>query len=387
MSNNKSKGNPFLRGNTWTYIIRIPDKQSGQLKQKWIGGFTTEKAAKKALEKAKAEIKLGIYKEPEKITVSEYITDWFENTHRPLIKPSTARGYEVNIRNHILPYIGGKALDKLTRNDVVKLYNTLHSNGLGATSIKYVHHVLSKSLKDAVASDLITKNPCEYAKLPKQQKYKAEILTPEQSAQLLTAAKETDIYLELLFAVCLGLRRGEVLGIQFSDVDFSKGTLHIQRQITVVKSSKEQPIGHTEWGVSTLKTDESDRILYLPRQLLEAIERRQTQCRKDKLAAGGKYNNQGFICCDSLGNYKNPQTLYNQYKKLLTKLNLPSIRFHDLRHSYATAMIEQKIPLKTVSHMLGHSNISITADIYCDVINSHKEGAEVAEKLFFNEMC
>ena len=121
MSNNKSKGNPFLRGNTWTYIIRIPDKQSGQLKQKWIGGFTTEKAAKKALEKAKAEIKLGIYKEPEKITVSEYITEWFENTHRPLIKPSTARGYEVNIRNHILPYIGGKALDKLTRNDVVKL--------------------------------------------------------------------------------------------------------------------------------------------------------------------------------------------------------------------------------------------------------------------------
>lgn len=387
MSNNKSKGNPFLRGNTWTYIIRIPDKQSGQLKQKWIGGFTTEKAAKKALEKAKAEIKLWIYKEPEKITVSEYITDWFENTHRPLIKPSTARGYEVNIRNHILPYIGGKALDKLTRNDVVKLYNTLHSNGLGATSIKYVHHVLSKSLKDAVASDLITKNPCEYAKLPKQQKYKAEILTPEQSAQLLNTAKETDIYLELLFAVCLGLRRGEVLGIQFSDVDFSKGTLHIQRQITVVKSSKEPPIGHTEWGVSTLKTDESDRILYLPRQLLEAIERRQTQCRKDKLAAGGKYNNQGFICCDSLGNYKNPQTLYNQYKKLLTKLNLPSIRFHDLRHSYATAMIEQKIPLKTVSHMLGHSNISITADIYCDVINSHKEGAEVAEKLFFNEMC
>ena len=386
ISEQSRKGNPFQRGDSWTYIVRVSDK-SGKRKQKWVGGFPTEKAAKKALAAAQAKIKLGLYKEPVKQMVAEYLTDWFENTHKPLLKPSTVRGYEVNIRKHIIPYIGGKPLDKLKRNDVVGLYNLLLQNGLSPTSVKYVHHVLSKGMKDALASDLISKNPCEFAKLPKQRKYKAQILTSEQAGQLLAAAEQTSIYIEMMFAVCLGLRRGEVLGIQYRDIDFEKGTIHIQRQITVIKSSKEPPYGKTEWGISTLKTTESERLLYMPKPLLEAIRERQRQTKLDKLRNGKSYNDNGFICCDEHGNFRNPHTLYTQYKKLLKQLNLPDIRFHDLRHSYATAMIEQKIPLKAVSHMLGHSSISVTADIYCDVINAHKEGAEAAEKLFFAANC
>jgi hypothetical protein len=109
--------------------------------------------------------------------------------------------------------------------------------------------------------------------------------------------------------------------------------------------------------------------------ILAAVRERQRQGGKDLLRAGG-----GFVCCDESGKLRNPHTLYTEYKKLLRKLDLPDIRFHDLRHSYATAMIEQKIPLKTVSHMLGHSNISTTADIYCDVINSHQEGARARRR-------
>ncbi len=382
MSKTNTKGNPFKRGDTWTFIIRIPDSKSGKPKQKWVGGFTTEKEAKSALEKVRAEIKLGIYQEPLKQTVESYLTDWFDNVHKPTLKPSTARGYEINIRCHIIPYIGHISLDKLNRNDVIKLYNQLATSGLKAATVKYVHHVLAKGLKDAVFSDLIPKNPCESVKLPKQTKYKALILSCEQISRLLAAARQSCICLELMFAVCLGLRRGEVLGLQYRDFDFEKGTVHIQRQITVIKSSKEPPYGITEWGVSTLKTPESDRVLFMPQQLLAAVKERQRQSGKDILRMGG-----GFVCCDENGVLRNPHTLYTEYKKLLRKLNLPDIRFHDLRHSYATAMIEQKIPLKTVSHMLGHSNISTTADIYCDIINSHKEGATVAEQVFFGEKC
>jgi len=373
----KSTGNPMRRGNSWTYLIYVPNIRTGKTRQKWVGGFATEKEAKTALEKARAEIKLGIYQEPIKQTVESYLTDWFFNVHKPTLKPSTGRGYEVNIRYHIIPHIGHISLDKLNRNDVIKLYNKLASSGLKAATVKYVHHVLAKGLKDAVLSDLIPKNPCESVKLPKQTKYKATVLSCDQISRLLAAARQSCIYLELMSAVCLGLRRGEVLGLQYRDFDFIKGTVHIQRQITVIKSSKEPPFGKTEWGVSTLKTPESDRVLFLPQQLLAAVKERQRQ--GDLLRVGG-----GFVCCDENGALRNPHTLYTEYKKLLRKLNLPDIRFHDLRHSYATAMIEQKIPLKTVSHMLGHSNISTTADIYCDVINSHQEGARVAEKVFFN---
>ncbi len=394
----KSKNNGlYKRGNTWSYVVNVPDPITGKKKQMWRGGFASEEEAKQARENIKAEIQLGIHKEPSKLTVEEYLLDWFENIHKPTIKPSTARGYEVNIRNHIIPYIGKKKLAELNRNDLTKLYNLLQQSGnvkskvkgqkpgLSPTTIKYVHNVLSKSLKEAVLSGLIDKNPCDGVKLPKRQKYKAGVLNQDQIFKLLDAGKSTEIYLPLLFGLVLGLRRGEAMGLRFSDFDFEKGTVHIQKQITVVKSSKESKTGETEYGFSSLKTAESDRVLYVPQHVLQAVKEQQQQCRINRMQHGKEYTNLDLVCCNEKGGFYNPNTMYTKYKNLLAQLGLPSIRFHDLRHSYATAMIESHVPLKTVSHMLGHKDIGITANIYCDVINSHKEAAIVAETFFFHK--
>lgn len=372
----KKANNPFQRGNTWTYILYVRDPATGKKKQKWVGGFKTKKEATEELRKKEAQIELGTYDVYEGLSTRDYLLDWFENVHKPNLKPSTARGYSVNIRNHILPYIGNVPIKSLSRNDITKLYNTLLAKGLSPTSVKYVHHVLSKALNDALASDLIAKNPCLYASVPKQQRYRAVVLNNEQSQRLLQTASTTDIYLELLFAMCLGLRRGEVLGLKFSDFDFYTGTVHIQRQITVTDDG-------CEFGISTLKTEESDRVLYVPAHLLDIVKARQKECKEDKIRHGKQYNNLGFVCCDEFGNYKNPYTLYRKYKRLLEECDLPDIRFHDLRHTYATQMIENNVPLTSVSHMLGHSSISITADVYCGVINANKEASYVADKLFF----
>ncbi|MPN18847.1 Tyrosine recombinase XerC [bioreactor metagenome] len=207
----------------------------------------------------------------------------------------------------------------------------------------------------------------------------------DQIIKLLDAARNTEIYLPLLFALVLGLRRGEAMGMCFSDFDFDKGSVHIQRQITVVKSSKESKTGETEYGFSTLKTEESDRVLYVPQPVLQAVKEQQSQCRLNRVQYGPEYINHDLVCCNEKGGFYNPNTMYTKYKNLLAQLGLPSIRFHDLRHSYATAMIENNVPLKTVSHMLGHTDIGITANIYCDVINSHKEAAAIAETCFFNK--
>lgn len=387
----------YKRGNTWSYVVYVPDPITGKKKQKWCGGFATEEEAKNAMETLKAEIQLGIHKEPSKLTVEEYLLDWFENIHKPFLKPSTARGYEVNIRNHIIPYIGKKKLAELNRNDLMRLYNLLQQSGnvksklkgqkpgLSPTTIKYVHNVLSKGLKEAALSGLIDKNPCDGVKLPKRQKYKAGVLNHDQIIKILDAAKSIEIYLPLLFGLVLGLRRGEAMGLRFSDFDFEKGTVHIQRQITVTKSSKESKTGETEWGFSTLKTEESDRVLYVPQPVLQAVKEQQQQCRLNRIKYGSEYSNNDLVCCNEKGGFYNPNTMYTKFKKLLAELGLPKIRFHDLRHSYATAMIESHVPLKTVSHMLGHTDIGITANIYCDVINSHKEAATVAETFFFHK--
>ncbi len=383
-----NKGQPFQRGGTnspWTFVVYVPDPCTGKLKQKWHSGYPTEKEASKAREIILAQIKLGQYQAKCNKTVASYINSWFEEIHKPTLKPTTARGYEVNIRKHIIPCLGNIHLDKLTRRDIMLLHNTMKSEGSSAKTIRYAHRVLSMCLKEAVLDNQISKNPCDGVKLPKDTKYNAATLNSEQVQCLLVGAKQSPIELELLLAVTLGLRRGEVLGLRFSDFDFTKGIVHIQRQITVVKSSKEPPLGSTEWGLTGLKTQESDRVLFVPSTTLAAVRERQKQYKINRLKYGKEYQDSDFVCCNERGHFINPHTLQTQHKKLLKQLGLPIIRFHDLRHTYATTMIEQKVPLPTVSHMLGHSTITTTADIYCKVINSDKGAAITAEQCFFSK--
>ncbi len=380
-SNEKSTGgNPFQRGNTWTYIVYVPDHETGKTKQKWFGGYPTRKEALDALQTMRAQIKLGQLHLPSKETVESYIRRWFNDIHRPTIKPGTARGYEVNIRVHIVPHVGHIPLDKLTRHDVMRMCNEMHQSGLSAATVKYAYRVLSMALKEAVLNDTLPKNVCEGIKLPKGPKYKATVLNKEQAARLIQGARQTCFELEIALGVSLGLRRGEVLGLRFTDFDFEKGTVHIQNQITVVRSSKESDAGVTEWGMATLK----NRVLHVPSALLEAVKDRQKRTKLDRLRYGAEYQNHGLVSCDERGRFTNPHTFYTHYKNLLRDLGLPSIRFHDLRHSYASILIEENVPLKIVSSTLGHANISTTADIYCTVINGHKAAAEKIQDCFFS---
>lgn len=383
MHKKDGRGNPFRRGDTWTYRIYISDPITGQRKQKWVGGFATEKEAKAALETAKAQLKLGTYREPKRQTVAEYLTEWFESVHRPMLKPSTARGYEVNIRLHIIPSIGHLRLDMLSRSDVRKMCNDMQTKGLKPNTIKYALRVLSACMSDAVLNDHISKTPC--MKIPiKSTKYHATVLDKAQMSILLNGAKDTPIYLELLLAATLGLRRGELLGLKFSDFDFAKGTVHIQRQITETRAKSEPRKDTPLWGESTLKTESSNRVLPVAGHVMEAVRSRQREAKANRLRYGAQYHHQDYICCDERGEFLKPTTLDKRYKKLLSSLGLPPIRLHDLRHSCATLMVEEHVTLKAVSHLLGHSNISTTADIYAEVINSHKEAAQVMERCFFS---
>ena len=381
----KKTSNITKKGKKWYYYFYVFDSAVGKKKTKWSAGFNTKNEAISALEEVRALMKLGQYHAPSNQTVGEYITSWFQDIHKPNIRPSTARGYEVNIRVHIIPAIGHIRLGELTRFDVQRMCNAMLTNGSSPATTRYAYRVLACAIREAVLCDLIPKNVCDGVKLPKGSDFKALVLNKEQTAKFIDGAKHSVYGLEYILAITLGLRRGEVLGLRFSDFDLDKGTVHIQNQVTVVRSSKESPKGITEWGLSTLKTKESNRILYVAPDILDAIKSRQLQVKKDRLRNGASYNNMNLMSCNEFGEFSNPHTFYTHYKKLLAKLGLPSIRFHDLRHSYASIMIEEKIPLKVVSYTLGHSNISTTADIYCEVIQGHQEVAQKISDCFFNQ--
>lgn len=194
---------------------------------------------------------------------------------------------------------------------------------------------------------------------------------------LFMALKDSKYETPIKLATVLVLRRGEVLGLQNSDYDSVSHCLRIQRQVSIVKDNTLSEIDGQIFGVKDLKTECSKRTLYISSDIEKLIERQITynQLQKDKL--GDDYHDNGFICCKDNGDFINPQTLYYAFKNILKKNNLPNIRFHDLRHSYATMLIDFNIPLKVISQTLGHSSTAITDQVYADSIRAKQNVSQI----------
>lgn len=251
------------------------------------------------------------------------------------LKPSTIRGYNVNLNNHILPYLSEKDVDKLTVNDLDDLTDKLAAKGLSNKSIVYVHATLRKMYSYAVKRSYVLYTPYSAFDLPRVEKYHHTVLNSEQITKLLVLTKNTDMYIPIMLAVRYGLRRGEILGIMPKiDIDFPACTLHVQRTLTVEGGKKQ---------ITSCKTSNSDRRLLLADEDVIILK---------------KSGNKQFLVNIS------PNMVDKKFKSIIQKYDFPDVRFHDLRHSYATYMLSQGVNPKIVSQVLGHSGIDITLDLY-----------------------
>ncbi len=228
----------------------------------------------------------------ERSTVAVYMRQWLDDYCVSHLARNTVNGYRVNIEKHVLPVIGAIPLYKLQPTDINMLYAALRKKGLSGTSVLYVHRMMHKALENAVKSRLLPNNVINYVEAPAKEKYKPSILTAEQVSTLLNACRCSEIYIPVLFAVLLGLRRGEALGTVWDDIDEQHRTLEIQRTITFYKDG---------YLLSDCKTKNSHRTLLLADGLvsilLEHRERQQAQAR----IFGEGFNPSGFITCRSDG--------------------------------------------------------------------------------------
>ena len=379
------KGNPFLRGNTWTFIYYVTNAD-GTKTQRWKGGYKTKKEAEEDLKVYKAKSTLRQTIPVGSMLLKDYLEKWF-TTHKKMIANNTINGYNVNIHNHIIPAIGNIKLKNVKPTLLEGFYaDLLNEKKLSPTTIKYVHNVLKVALKDAVNDKLIDSNPCLLAKRPKCVKYKSKLLTQEEMQTLFDFIKNNRYEVEIKLAAVLGLRRGEVLGIKESDLDTTLHTLHIQRQVTIVKdttdtnNSKNNKIN----GIAPLKSESSDRILFISEDVENLLLRKIEFNKAIKKQLGNAYHDEGLINCSDDGTPMSPQTLYHAFKRILKACGLPNVRFHDLRHSYATMCIDLNIPLKVISQNLGHSSTAVTDEVYADSI---KAKASVADIIARNLHC
>jgi integrase len=309
---------------------------------------------------------LGHDIEGSKITLGEYLTQWLETSNIDL-RSSTKYQYGLTIKNHILPYIGDIRLKDLNLARIERHYAELGKANLSPRTIKLVHAVLHKSLKKAVKYGQIHKNPASGAALPRYRQSEMKVLDANQLTQFLITAQGS--YYEALYhlAIHTGMRQGELFGLKWTDLRWQSSVLHVQRQARRVPGRK--------WEFLEPKTSAGRRMITLGQGVLRVMQQHKARLTIHKAVAGDRWGEHDLIFPNRVGNPGDPSNLRKDFLTLLVKAGLPIIRFHDLRHTAASLMLNNGIPTIVVSKRLGHAKPSTTLDIYGHLYHEKQEEA------------
>lgn len=373
------RGHIRKRGNKYAVVLDIGKKADGSRNRKWFSGFNSKKEAQRFLNQKLHEIETGTFVEPSKTKLSEYLEHWLENYAELNCAPRTYEGYEYIIRQHIIPQIGHLTMDKLKAVHIQQYYaNRLKvgrkdgSGGLSARSVLHHHRVLHEALEHAVKWQVITVNPSKAVTPPRPPKKKMNVLDKEQIHKLLNAAKGTPLYEGIYIALNTGMRRGEIYGLRWKDVDLDNGRFDINRTVQRVKGKGITFREMTKNG-GRRTIDVSESII----KLLKKISARQAQL---KLMSEGTYDDENdLVFANPDGSPVDIDGVSRDFGRLIKKIGLPHVRFHDLRHTHASLLIMQNEPPKLISERLGHTSISITMDTYGHLFPSAQK--EAAKKL------
>ncbi|HLI07066.1 MAG TPA: tyrosine-type recombinase/integrase [Ktedonobacteraceae bacterium] len=343
-------------------------------KRKTFYGKTRKEVATK-LNEAIQEQKQGILATGPQQTMEQYLTRWLEEVHRPTIRESTYLNYRRFLDNHILPALGHIYLNKLTPQLVQSFYTQKLQEGLAPGSVRDMHMVLHKALENAVRWRLVGRNPCDDVSPPQSVQHIAQPLTQKQAIRLLEAAREHRLGALLTVALATGMRRGELLGLQWQDIDFEDRSLQIRRSMV--------RLGNRGVVESQPKTSKSRRKIPLPRFVIEMLKEHRTRQLEARLRAGSAWEENDLVFCNGFGRFFDQGQLHVEFQKFLKDAGLPPMRFHDLRHSAASFLLAMGVHPKVVQEILGHSVIGTTMDTYSHVLPSlQREAMDKMDDLF-----
>ncbi len=341
------------------------DPGTGKQIQKSVYGDTQAEVLKK-LRQVNADIDKGIYTEPVKLTVGAWMDIWIRD-YLGSVKPFTVRSYSDHVKNHIKPCLGAVSLQKLTAHEIQNFYNEKLKSGLSPKTIKNLHGVLHSSLKQAVLTGYLRSNPTEACKLPRIEKKEISIMSEEELGAFLQEIKGhkfENLYFTTLFT---GMRQGEIMGLTWDCVDFENGVILINKQL-----QKEKKIGG-EYILAPLKNDKSRKVTPAD-SVMKVLRKQQKEQIENQLKAGSLWNNKNnLVFTNEVGEHLAHFTVYKHFKKIVKKLGLDYIRFHDLRHSYAVASLQSGDDVKTVQENLGHHTAAFTLDVYGGVTENMKK--------------
>lgn len=370
------------RHGRWRFYVTVElsrDPATGQRRRQSLGAFPTKKDARAAEAKAREAVGDGRTAVASKVTVSEFLrNEWLPALRISKLRPSTLASYEQIIRTRVLPTIGGYRLRDLRQGDLEAVYLELlksgrrDGRGLSPRSVQLVHITIRKALQAAVKRGYLVRNVANDVELPwraegeEHRRPELHVWSATELRAFLTYVKSDRLFALYLLAATTGMRRGELLGLRWQDVDSEAGRIQIRQTLVDIdyKPTFSEP-----------KTKRSKRSISLDPATLAAVRTYRKAQLEERMEWGSAYEDSGLVFTRENGSLIHPQSVSLAFEKHARDAGLPRIRFHDLRHSYATIALAAGEHAKVVSERLGHSSVVMTLDVYSHVIPALGEEA------------
>ncbi len=374
------KGHTRRRGKTWAFVVDIgTDPATGKRRQKWVSGFERERDAAKAMRDYIARIERGEAVAESSDTVAAYLRDQWLPLRRSKVKESTWAGYQDAVEGRIIPAMGALPLRKVTPKHIAKLYDDLLASGsrdprrgpgLAPKTVRNTGLVLKKAFGDAVRLGLLARNPAQHVEMPRVEQKEMKTWSTGQAREFIGFIRGDRLEALWILMLTSGMRRGELIGLKWADVDLDAGRLAVRRARVAVGYQ-------IVW--SSPKTAKSARVIALDPATCEVLRAHRARQDAEKALVGDSYHDEDILFAKPDGSSLHPDYVSQRFGRLVKKAGLTMIRPHDTRHTAATLLLEAGIPVKVVSERLGHSTTSTTADLYQHVAPHMQE--EAANKL------
>ncbi|GHG38916.1 site-specific integrase [Deinococcus indicus] len=370
--------------------------EGDKMERRWVSGKTKADVQQKMAE-LRTALHTGMLADSEGLTVTQYMARWLDAKERDGVKPNTLRSYRDTDRLHISPHLGRVKLDKLRPLDVERMMNALRKEGKSAQVLAYALRVLKMALRQAVRWQMVPRNVADAVTAPKVPRSEMQVWDAGQVAAFLDASQGNRLHAAFYLALMTGMRRGELLGLQWADIDWERSRLTVRHNLVEIrlesagrvmkervdrKTGKVIPahvtLSQIKTELQTPKTAGSRRTIVLSPGTMSKLKEHQQQQAQERQAAKEAWQGPaegGFVFASEIGTAIDPRNMNRWHAEIMKAAGVPQIRFHDMRHTAASLMIRQGIPPKTVSERLGHADVGFTLRTYTHLYDDQRQEA------------
>jgi len=359
------EGSIFLRRDgRWCGALYVTEADGRRVRRRIYGKTRKEVEAKMVELRSKAET--GVPLTPVHLTVEAYLNEWLSQVVVQRVRPNTLAAYAFYTDRYLVPDLGSRRLGRLTAREVRLYLDTLRRRGVGVRSIRYVHATLRAALEDAMREELLEKNVAKLVRPPSVVKVERAPLTVEEIRSFMKSTRDDRLHAMFVTLAVLGLRRSELLGLRWEDVDLVGGTMQVRRGLHRIDG---------KLRVMPTKTHRSRRTIPLPGPVLARLRVHLSQQERERLQLAERWPDSGFVFTTPIGTPIDPDNFSKTVRAAMTKAGVRVVRLHDFRHGCVSVLLGLGVPPRTVMEIAGHSALEMTMNVYGHVTLDDKRDA------------